>query len=225
MKHSLQFASKTHWCGISNIQFCTALLSTVVLGKISSAEATLFLTTEPMWASLFGWITLGELMGPTALVGGSLIIAACYARLSQSSDLNISEAIKPCEPPSPPKTPLESLVSTIFTLEEQLQSQASSWLPSPPDDLPDSLNSRPDSLVLDTTNKSHHETALPLNHAQAHTQHTPSTQTSSTTHTISPFPLPLPSSFPPPISTDMVDDVGAETVGDYALDNGGVHNS
>merc|ERR1712127_363593 len=50
---------------------------TTGLGKVSSSEASVLLATEPLWAAVFAGLFLGEEMGPQAIVGGALIVAAC----------------------------------------------------------------------------------------------------------------------------------------------------
>ncbi|KAL7534438.1 hypothetical protein ACHAXR_005867 [Thalassiosira sp. AJA248-18] len=50
---------------------------TTGLGKVSSSEASVLLATEPLWAALFAGLFLGESMGPQAILGGALIVAAC----------------------------------------------------------------------------------------------------------------------------------------------------
>jgi len=50
---------------------------TTGLGKVSSSEASVLLATEPLWAAVFAGLFLGEEMGPQAILGGALIVAAC----------------------------------------------------------------------------------------------------------------------------------------------------
>lgn len=50
---------------------------TTGLGKVSSSEASVLLATEPLWAAVFAGLFLGESMGPQAILGGALIVAAC----------------------------------------------------------------------------------------------------------------------------------------------------
>lgn len=50
---------------------------TTGLGKVSSSEASVLLATEPLWAAVFAGLFLGEEMGPQAIFGGALIVAAC----------------------------------------------------------------------------------------------------------------------------------------------------
>mmetsp|Transcript_30279 Transcript_30279/g.54828 ORF Transcript_30279/g.54828 Transcript_30279/m.54828 type:complete len:503 (+) Transcript_30279:129-1637(+) len=52
---------------------------TTGLGKVSSSEASVLLSTEPLWAAVFAGLFLGESMGPNAILGGALIVAACLA--------------------------------------------------------------------------------------------------------------------------------------------------
>lgn len=44
---------------------------------MSAAELTLLMTTTSLWAASFGFITLGEVLTPTGMVGGLLIMLGC----------------------------------------------------------------------------------------------------------------------------------------------------
>jgi len=52
---------------------------TAALGKVTSAEASVLLATEPLWAAVFASLFLGEVIQNTDIVGGALMIAACLA--------------------------------------------------------------------------------------------------------------------------------------------------
>ena len=57
----------------------------MALSRLSSTEATLLYSTEPVWAAVFGCLVLGERLTPAAVAGGALIVAACLTRLLQPS--------------------------------------------------------------------------------------------------------------------------------------------
>ena len=42
-----------------------------------AADASLILTSEPLWAALFASALIGETMGPSDWAGGAVIIGAC----------------------------------------------------------------------------------------------------------------------------------------------------
>ena len=64
------------WTGIVTTAGC-AFAEANCLGALSSSEATVIFSSEPLFAAAFGWLTLGETMGPSALLGGGLIVMAC----------------------------------------------------------------------------------------------------------------------------------------------------
>ena len=41
------------------------------------SDASVIVATEPLWASLFGLLLLGESLDQRGLVGGALVVAAC----------------------------------------------------------------------------------------------------------------------------------------------------
>jgi drug/metabolite transporter (DMT)-like permease len=47
------------------------------LGHLSAAEATVLLSTEPLWAAVFAAGLLGESLSAQAGLGGCLLVAAC----------------------------------------------------------------------------------------------------------------------------------------------------
>jgi hypothetical protein len=63
---------------------CVAFLETAALKRLSSTEASLLYSTEPVWACLFGFLVLGERITAATAVGGALIVAACVARSGQA---------------------------------------------------------------------------------------------------------------------------------------------
>lgn len=66
------------WTGIVGSALTTTGL-TVALGRVSSTEASVLLTTEPLWAALLAFWLLQESVGSNVLSGGALILAACLA--------------------------------------------------------------------------------------------------------------------------------------------------
>ena len=63
------------WTGLITTA-ANRLGETTALGKLSSAEASVLLATEPLWAALFAALLLGEQLGWNDGVGGALIVAA-----------------------------------------------------------------------------------------------------------------------------------------------------
>ena len=47
----------------------------------AGGEGSLLLTTEPLWAALFGWFLLGESVAAPQLGGGACIMAACLLNM------------------------------------------------------------------------------------------------------------------------------------------------
>jgi drug/metabolite transporter (DMT)-like permease len=45
------------------------------------------MTTEPLWAAVFGSLLMGENLGVSAWVGGGLILAACLVNLIEDSQI------------------------------------------------------------------------------------------------------------------------------------------
>jgi drug/metabolite transporter (DMT)-like permease len=80
-------AAAVAWTGV----ITTALnryVETSALGKMSSAEASVILATEPLWAALFAAILLHEQFGANDYIGGVLIVAACLAQTLKPSDFS-----------------------------------------------------------------------------------------------------------------------------------------
>eukprot|EP00277_Geminigera_cryophila_P030282 CAMPEP_0173059552 /NCGR_PEP_ID=MMETSP1102-20130122/2055_1 /TAXON_ID=49646 /ORGANISM="Geminigera sp., Strain Caron Lab Isolate" /LENGTH=449 /DNA_ID=CAMNT_0013925583 /DNA_START=94 /DNA_END=1443 /DNA_ORIENTATION=+ len=68
------------WTGIVTTAL-TRLGETKALSGISSSEASVLMTTEPIWAALWGSLLMGEVLGQSAYLGGGLIMAACAANI------------------------------------------------------------------------------------------------------------------------------------------------
>mmetsp|Transcript_12857 Transcript_12857/g.27077 ORF Transcript_12857/g.27077 Transcript_12857/m.27077 type:complete len:469 (-) Transcript_12857:77-1483(-) len=78
-------AGAVFWTGL----ITTALnrfVETTALGKISSAEASVILATEPLWAALFAALWLSEDFGANDYIGGALIVGACLATSLKKED-------------------------------------------------------------------------------------------------------------------------------------------
>ena len=52
-------------------------LQSITFKRIQAADAAIITATEPLWASMFAWLFLGESLSPSDLFGGLFIIAAC----------------------------------------------------------------------------------------------------------------------------------------------------
>ncbi len=64
------------WTGLVTTALASFLEATA-LGEISASSATVVYSTEPLWGSAFAYAALGERLGPTAALGGALIVLAC----------------------------------------------------------------------------------------------------------------------------------------------------
>ena len=64
------------WTGL--VSTALALyLETVSLKVVSASELTLLMTTTSLWGAGFGYVTLGEMLTPTGMLGGLLIMGGC----------------------------------------------------------------------------------------------------------------------------------------------------
>jgi drug/metabolite transporter (DMT)-like permease len=63
-------------------------IETSSLGKVASAEASVILATEPLWAALFAALWLSESFGLNDYVGGALIVMACLANSLKPADFS-----------------------------------------------------------------------------------------------------------------------------------------
>jgi len=71
-------AGAVAWTGLVTTAM-NRFIETTSLGKIASAEASVLLATEPLWAAIFAALLLGEKFGWNDYVGGAFIIMACLA--------------------------------------------------------------------------------------------------------------------------------------------------
>jgi drug/metabolite transporter (DMT)-like permease len=80
-------AAAVAWTGL----ITTALnrfVETTALGRVNSAEASVILATEPLWAALFAALLLSDSFGVNDYVGGALIVLACLANALKPSDFD-----------------------------------------------------------------------------------------------------------------------------------------
>ena len=78
-------AGAVAWTGLITTAM-NRFVETTSLGKVPSAEASVILATEPLWAALFAALILSESFGINDYVGGALIVLACLANTLKPSD-------------------------------------------------------------------------------------------------------------------------------------------
>ena len=78
------------WTGVVTTA-CNRLLETYSIGKMGAAEASVILATEPIFAAGFALLFFHEGMGANALLGGSLIVAACLVNTLKKEDFRFDE--------------------------------------------------------------------------------------------------------------------------------------
>jgi drug/metabolite transporter (DMT)-like permease len=75
------------WTGLVTTAL-NRFFETSALGKVSSAEASVILATEPLWAALFAALLLSENFGVNDYAGGALIVLACLANTLKPRDFD-----------------------------------------------------------------------------------------------------------------------------------------
>mmetsp|Transcript_19316 Transcript_19316/g.42894 ORF Transcript_19316/g.42894 Transcript_19316/m.42894 type:complete len:428 (-) Transcript_19316:37-1320(-) len=80
-----QAAWAVAWTGLITTAM-NRVIETTALGKVTSAEASVILATEPLFAALFSAWLLTENFGLNDYLGGTLIVAACFATALKPSD-------------------------------------------------------------------------------------------------------------------------------------------
>lgn len=80
-------AAGVFWTGLITTAL-NRVVETASLGKVSSAEASVILATEPLWAAVFAALLLSEDFGANDYIGGSLIVLACLANTLKASDFS-----------------------------------------------------------------------------------------------------------------------------------------
>ena len=78
-------AGAVAWTGLITTAM-NRFVETTSLGKVPSAEASVILATEPLWAALFAAFILSESFGANDYVGGFLIVLACLANTLKPTD-------------------------------------------------------------------------------------------------------------------------------------------
>jgi drug/metabolite transporter (DMT)-like permease len=82
-------AAAVAWTGLATTAL-NRFVETSALGKVSSAEASVILATEPLWAALFAALWLSDnAFGLNDYVGGALIVLACLANTLQPKDFKM----------------------------------------------------------------------------------------------------------------------------------------
>ena len=81
------------WTGLVTTAL-TQLCETISLKFIGSAEASVLVATESVWAAVFGFLLLGETVGVKDGIGGALIVAGCVAS-SLSRDQILGDGAPP----------------------------------------------------------------------------------------------------------------------------------
>lgn len=85
---SLQMATvAVLWTGLMTTAL-NRFVETTALGKMKSAEASVILATEPLWAAVFAALWLKSEFGANDYIGGALIVGACLATSLQKDDFN-----------------------------------------------------------------------------------------------------------------------------------------
>lgn len=80
-------AGAVAWTGLITTAM-NRFVETTALGKMASAEASVILATEPLWAALFAALWLNQDFGVNDYVGGALIVLACLANTLKPSDFS-----------------------------------------------------------------------------------------------------------------------------------------
>jgi drug/metabolite transporter (DMT)-like permease len=72
----------------------TIWLQSIVFSRLPAMEASIILTSEPLWATLFAVLLVGERVGMLEGVGGALIIAACVVNVLPDSSGRTENAVE-----------------------------------------------------------------------------------------------------------------------------------
>eukprot|EP00934_Nitzschia_sp_Nitz4_P001545 Nitzschia sp. Nitz4//scaffold23_size168460//123415//124982//NITZ4_002239-RA/size168460-processed-gene-0.233-mRNA-1//1//CDS//3329543695//1545//frame0 len=64
------------WAGLMSTALAL-FLETVALKVVSATELTLLMTTTSLWGAVFAFATLGEILTPTGMFGGLMILGGC----------------------------------------------------------------------------------------------------------------------------------------------------
>ena len=69
------------WTGVITSAFAV-YLETEAMKIIAASETTLLSSIEPLWASLFAWVLVGEKINSAGMIGGVLVVSACAVSMS-----------------------------------------------------------------------------------------------------------------------------------------------
>lgn len=72
------------WTGILSTS-TNFFIEITALGRVPSAEASVILATEPLWASLFAAVLFNQHFGASDYIGGLLMISACLVNTLKPS--------------------------------------------------------------------------------------------------------------------------------------------
>ncbi len=79
------------WTGIVTTVFAI-FLEGIALQTATATDAAIAFSSEPVWASIFGFLLLGEKLGLNSYIGGAIILGACL--VGAISDLQAENASK-----------------------------------------------------------------------------------------------------------------------------------
>jgi len=83
----VQVAQALAWTGLVSTA-ANFFLEVTAVGRVPSAEASVLLATEPLWAALFAAGILGENFGTNDYVVGLLIVVACLVNSLKAPDVS-----------------------------------------------------------------------------------------------------------------------------------------
>ena len=70
----------------------TVLLQTRALSKLPATDSSVIVATEPLWAAGFASLLLGEVLEPSAQLGGLFILFGCLANTILPTDWGQDES-------------------------------------------------------------------------------------------------------------------------------------
>ncbi|KAL3777103.1 hypothetical protein HJC23_001840 [Cyclotella cryptica] len=84
------------WTGVLSTS-TNFFIEITALGRVPSAEASVILATEPLWASLFASVLFNEHFGASDYIGGLLMISACLVNTLKPSAVKAFVGLNPNE--------------------------------------------------------------------------------------------------------------------------------
>lgn len=73
------------WLGVVTTS-AVLYVETWAMEKVNAAEAGIIFGTEPVWATLFAWLVLGESLGAKECISGAMIMMACLMTQESRDD-------------------------------------------------------------------------------------------------------------------------------------------